>query len=458
LQTQKVNPRDLKEATTNNTSNQNALAAAQFQFVDNRSISSTQRNMRETANTPIVSPMQLAINSAHHAPLQLGAYDKVKSGLGAKSTGIGVTAGAVAMGLGASLLALSPLGLVGLGLATAVTATCGSAYLMGEDGEPEAQGEQTAPLINEGEVSKPKPKKESFDDRWREIQDDKREYETSVDRLNADVDKATSSVEVGMRTNYRKILTRMPLMAELNGRSSRDIHSWRGEIPIKVIRDALGGARAAVRDYESFQSLLSDFHEIPPLEHLTKRNFKKWGHIPTIKKERLTDFTGRQETADKILESLHPLQDMLEQQDKLETEIRLASRHGGVEDPGEEIDIPDADDGPNWFDTTYPNGWVRIAGNAFAAIMPAAVGALPGGALVMFQEALANGSIADRGTGASGVKWAKNELKVRRTRLESIEIAGDTRLSGDIRSVPTETTGLAREIRVLEFTSVINAH
>jgi hypothetical protein len=414
-----------------------------------------QRALRLGHRVTDVPPL-LPLREADPDSVQLSPWDRIKSGFGIIPTGVGALAAAG----GYALLASNPVGwAVTGGLAAGALVTGAASYLRGSDPSPEVEVEAEKDSDTESKDSVAGPTK---DEQWKEVQADRAKYDQRLLTLVGEVQQFATTRLPAVRTLYRRIIDRQPLMLEINQESRGSIDSWRGEIPITTVRNAYRNGQNAIKAYEDFIALIDQLSDSAAVESPTKKQLFKSGAFKQLIASRAQDLERRAKALEEITARFEQVAPVLEAQETLEDGIRTARRlriRTG-ETAGEAHTAVGADaGGGDWFATTYPNGWVHLAGNAYAAIMPQAVTALgSGAALTMFQEALNNGTISDYGTGASGVKWGKRELKVRRTRLEAIQVAGDTRLTGPVVDVPRAVGGPDRAIRVLQLTTVTQAH
>lgn len=396
---------------------------------------------------------QLAANNnltGSSVPIQFTLTERLKSGFGGTSVAAGAIVGLALYSnpVGWSVLAAGAGGLLASGAVS---------YLRGSDTTQAAppidatQGSSTKKAVI---PAKPKIDKEAD---WRKSQEDREEYEDAVTKLSKRLVARTGNLRIDLRTVYRKLIDLEPLLEHVRTLKTTDLDTWRGKFTTEQLRTAFNRNKAAQESYSRFIELIEAFDDIAPYQHLTRKDFMRYSSLEAVVTGRRKDFEERRIAAERIEKSIGDVDHMLNTALMEGEEIKKLSK--GVQVPlaaqPAHLTAPVHN---TWFATTYPNGWVHLQGNAYAAITAAGAAAAPHGSLGMFQEALQNGTIADRGTGASGVKWAKNELKVRRTRLESIQVAGDTRLTGARRVVPVATTGLATPITVLEFTHAIQAH
>jgi hypothetical protein len=383
------------------------------------------------------------------------ALERVQRGFGYKAVATGVLAGA-----SYGLLASNPVGWIVGGLGT--LASLSSAYYLGgksEDDKDDKDDELVSDVKQKGSVVKSKGP--SQEDLWKGLQQARREYEEGHESVAKELKKIRLSV-VTMRTLSRKIMARQPLMDLIAdvGTKSSDLDDWRGEIERATLRGAAKKGRSALTAYATFYENLEALETWEPVEHITRKKFVRYGGLESRKSEMQEDLVERGKKLKALQGEQEEVDSILEARDEEESRIRSASR--SWRDPPVAIAATEEPvvnkSGTKYLDDTYPDGWVHIAGNAYAAIAKAGAKLLSEAALPLFQDALANGSIADYGTGASGVKWGKCELKVRRTRLEAIAVAGDTRLAGAINSVTTDVSKMSADIRVLELTRIIQAH
>jgi hypothetical protein len=409
----------------------------------------------------ITGVQSLPVRPASPDLVQLNLLGRIRSGFGYAAASAGGIAGGVVTGVGYGLLATSPVGWVVGGLVAGAAVTGLTSYVRGSEPQPEPETEPEAEAVP-GTAAAGVARPPTNEEQWKEVQADKVQYEARLQTLVDAVGGVATTRLPAVRTLYRRIIDRQPLMLEINGESRESIDSWRGDIPILKVRDALREGQRAIQAYEDFIALIDKLSDSVAVESPTKKALFKSGAFRQLMAARAQDLERRAKAMEEITAELDRVAPILEAQDASEAEIRTARRTQirTGETAGEAHAAVGADGGgAAWFNTAYPNGWVSLAGNAYAAIMPAAVAALNSApALTMFQEALQNGTIADYGTGASGVKWGKRELKVRRTRLESIQMAGDTRLTGPIVDIPQAAGGPDRAIRVLQLNAVIQAH
>lgn len=335
--------------------------------------------------------------------------------------------------------------------------------MMGSDAEVNTTDTSTKKKNNNNNNSKKKiitsAAKGSTEADWKETQTDKEKYEEQIAELDTQLRRDITNLKVELRTAYRKLLTLQPLLGTFGTARGTDLDTWRGDFSRERLRTALQRNQAAINVYENFIGLIEVYQDIPALEHPTKKDFQRNHTKDSVLESRKNDL-GRRATAIKnIIDAIPNTEQVLTEAVTEGEAMRQASRHH-VANPGaaDAAHVGQQGGPAQWFATRYPHGWVHLIGNAYAAITAAGAGAAPGTSLTMFQDALRNGTINDTGTGESGVKWGKRELKVRRTRLESIQIAGDTRLTGNIQSITAAVSGLPNDIRVLEFTTVIQAH
>lgn len=384
-------------------------------------------------------------------PIQFTLVDRLKSGFSYTSVAAGALTGLALYSnpIGWSILAAG---------AGGALATAGVSYLKGSDDVAPKQVVNPDDKDKAKKVVKPVVPKRDMEEEWKKSQEDRVLYEDALLKLNHQLDKATRNLRIELRTAYRKLADLEPLMAHISTLKTVELNTWRGEYTTEHLRTAINRNRQAQTAYSKFVQLIEEFDDIPTYQHLTRKEFNRYSSLEEVVSNRRKDYEEREQAAIRIEKAIPQTDDFLSRELGDEIEISKLSKV--------QVALPVAAQAPHlaapmanvWFGTTYPNGWVHLQGNSYAAITAAGATAAPHGSLVMFQDALQNGTISDYGTGASGVKWAKNELKVRRTRLESIAVAGDTRLSGAKRIVSSAVTGLATDIQVLEFTTSISAH
>lgn len=385
--------------------------------------------------------------------------ERIKSGYGYIASTLGGVSGGIVSGVGYGLMASNPIGWLVGGLLAGTTIGAGVAYYRGSDG---GDGEEDVPEV----VDEPKSQTvrgPTKDSQWRELQEARGEYETKLQKISKTLSSMRGTL-VDMRTLSRKLMARQPLLKEIADSkrvSSKQLDEWRGGMERATLRAAARKGEDAIKAYAKFLDLLEDFQSRKALDRVSKKEFYKYLGLTWRKEEMAEDLGVWQTQLEKLLDEQDRVATSLEARDREETVIHQALRLWRSAPPEIiEAEAPVSRGRSTYLDDTYPDGWVHIHGNAYAAITPAVKDLLSSkeGALGMFQDALGNGSIADYGTGESGVKWSKSELKVRRTRLEAIAMRGDTRLTGDIRVVPARESGFDRDIRVLEFSRMIYGH
>lgn len=395
-------------------------------------------------------------------PIQFTLMDRLKSGFDKTSIAAGLTVGAAIAFFSPLGLGLASAGLAGAAVSGAVS------YMRGSDTSGTDATTTTNTAKKKAKTEQPKksqaPKKivkkegnpvvdkdaerNEQEDRARSVITRKEKFDANSELLLSDLQEV-----------HHELLDLQPLLEDIPTATSAQLDAWVKGPDKKRFRTAIGRNQRAIKTFDDFSNMVKKALEVPPLKILSKDDFSR--------KEILDEWKIQLNNMISLVSDLeHNADDtrtLLEEALAEGKEIKAAwdrprPQENVHEEEGHEGHQAAAVTVNGWLTGRYTHGWVNIVGNSYAAITNQAATSMPGDLLLMFQDALRNGSINDKGVGESGVKWAKRELKVRRTRLESIQVAGDTRLTGDIQTITAAASGLPNDIRVLELTHTIHAH